>query len=59
MLLFIESAQTKNSTGYGSASLKNLDKVIDYKHIDAVVVSHFHGDHCADAFVFRMWRLSL
>ena len=49
----IESAQTKIVLDMGSASLKNLDKVIDYKHIDAVVVSHFHGDHCADAFVFR------
>ncbi|MDD4316493.1 MAG: MBL fold metallo-hydrolase [Clostridia bacterium] len=37
----------------GSGSLKNLANVCAYEDIDAVVISHFHGDHCADAFVFR------
>lgn len=37
----------------GSGSLRNLAKVCAYEQIDAVVLSHFHGDHISDAFVFR------
>lgn len=37
----------------GSGSLQNFNKIIPYKDIDGIVLSHFHGDHIADAFVFR------
>ncbi|HHT83139.1 MAG: MBL fold metallo-hydrolase [Christensenellales bacterium] len=47
------SKGTKIVLDMGSGSLRNLSKLMPYSDIDAVVISHFHGDHCADAFVFR------
>lgn len=44
---------TKIILDMGSGSLQNLNKVLPYEQIDGVVISHFHGDHCSDAFVFR------
>lgn len=37
----------------GSGTLRNLANICAYEDIDAIVLSHFHGDHIADAFVFR------
>lgn len=44
---------TKILLDMGSGSLINLNKIIAFEQIDGVIISHFHGDHCADAFVFR------
>lgn len=37
----------------GSGVLRNLAAICDYHTIDGIILSHFHGDHVADAFVFR------
>lgn len=37
----------------GSGTLRNLVKILPYQDIDAIVLSHHHGDHTADAYVFR------
>ncbi|MHB9095452.1 MAG: MBL fold metallo-hydrolase [Eubacteriales bacterium] len=37
----------------GSGVLSNLQKHIDFRHLDAVVVSHLHPDHYLDLFCLR------
>ncbi|MFW5780160.1 MAG: MBL fold metallo-hydrolase, partial [Bacillota bacterium] len=57
--LIQSSGGTRIVLDMGSGSLHNLNKILDYKDIDGVIISHFHGDHCADAFVFRNIALEL
>lgn len=49
----IESGSTKIVVDMGSGSLVNLNKILPYDQIDGIIISHLHGDHCSDAYVFR------
>jgi len=44
----LESAKTKLLIDFGSGVFGKLRERIDYAEIDAIVISHFHGDHCLD-----------
>ena len=44
----LESAETKILIDCGSGVFGKLRDRIDYAEIDAIVISHFHGDHCLD-----------
>lgn len=37
----------------GSGTLNNLGKILPYKNLDAIILTHHHGDHNSDTFVFR------
>ncbi len=44
----VETANTKLLVDCGSGVFGKLRERIDYAEIDAIVISHFHGDHCLD-----------
>jgi ribonuclease BN (tRNA processing enzyme) len=44
----LEGAETKLLIDCGSGVFGKLRERIDYAEIDAIVISHFHGDHCLD-----------
>ncbi|MDP4603348.1 MAG: MBL fold metallo-hydrolase [Solirubrobacteraceae bacterium] len=44
----VETAETTILLDCGSGVFGKLRERIDYADIDAIVVSHFHGDHCLD-----------
>lgn len=44
----VETAGTKLLVDCGSGIFGKLRERIDYAEIDAIVISHFHGDHCLD-----------
>jgi len=44
----LESAGTKLLVDCGSGVFGKLREQTDYAGIDAIVISHFHGDHCLD-----------
>ncbi len=44
----IESSETKILVDCGSGVFGKLRERIDYAEVDAIVISHFHGDHCLD-----------
>ena len=44
----LESAETKILIDCGSGVFGKLRERIDYAELDAIVISHFHGDHCLD-----------
>lgn len=48
----LESAETKLLIDCGSGVFGKLRERIDYAEIDAIVISHFHGDHCLDLMPF-------
>ncbi len=48
----VETANTKLLVDCGSGVFGKLRERIDYGEIDAVVISHFHGDHCLDLMPF-------
>jgi ribonuclease BN (tRNA processing enzyme) len=48
----VETANTKLLVDCGSGVFGKLRERIDYAEIDAVVISHFHGDHCLDLMPF-------
>ncbi len=37
----------------GNGVLSNLQKHIDFRHLDAVIISHFHPDHYMDLYCLR------
>ena len=41
----------------GNGTLSNLQQLIDYERIDAVMVSHSHPDHCVDLYALFIARL--
>lgn len=44
----IEEGDTKVLLDCGSGVLSQLQKEIDLKELDGVILSHYHPDHCAD-----------
>lgn len=44
----VETASTKLLVDCGSGVFGKLRERVDYAEIDAIVISHFHGDHCLD-----------
>jgi ribonuclease BN (tRNA processing enzyme) len=44
----VETAGTKILIDCGSGVFGKLRERIDYADLDAIVISHFHGDHCLD-----------
>lgn len=44
----VEAADTKILIDCGSGVFGKLRERIDYGELDAIVISHFHGDHCLD-----------
>ncbi len=44
----VETAGTKLLVDCGSGIFGKLRERIDYAELDAIVISHFHGDHCLD-----------
>lgn len=49
----VESQKAKILLDCGSGALQKLQRYTDIKSLDALVLSHLHGDHIADAFVLR------
>jgi ribonuclease BN (tRNA processing enzyme) len=48
----VETAGTKILIDCGSGVFGKLRERIDYADLDAIVISHFHGDHCLDLMPF-------
>lgn len=48
----VESANTKLLVDCGSGVFGKLRERRDYGELDAIVISHFHGDHCLDLMPF-------
>ena len=44
----LEAANTKILIDCGSGVFAKLRERVDYAELDAIVISHFHGDHCLD-----------
>jgi len=44
----VEAANTKLLVDCGSGVFSKLRERVDYADVDAIVISHFHGDHCLD-----------
>ncbi len=44
----IEHGETKLTVDFGSGALGKLRARIDYRDLDAIVLSHFHADHLLD-----------
>lgn len=49
----IESKEAKILIDCGNGVFANLQKVCDYKELDAVILSHLHSDHISDVFVMK------
>lgn len=49
----MESGDTKLLLDLGSGSLRNYLKYDTLDHLDALILSHLHADHCSDVFVLR------
>lgn len=49
----LENNNIKIMIDIGNGSFANLQKFINYKELDALIITHFHGDHYSD---FEMLR---
>ena len=49
----VRSNQTSLVLDLGTGALANLRKIVDYRSLDAVVISHMHADHFLDVIPLR------
>ncbi len=49
----VRDAETVILLEAGNGSLSRLLEIMDFRKLSAVIVSHFHADHCADLFCLR------
>ena len=49
----LENNNIKIMIDCGNGSFSNLQRFIDYKDLDCLIITHFHGDHFND---FEMLR---
>ena len=54
----VETDESKVLVDCGSGALANLQKYIEIKELDGLILSHLHGDHMADVLSLRYYCAS-